>query len=44
VEVWLDRDDVAAGRDTVVETAIRWIRSAYPRRAAGRRIPVNPTD
>jgi len=37
VEVWLDRDDVAAGRDTVVETAIRWIRSHEPRRPEGRR-------
>jgi len=36
VEVWLERDDVAQGRDTVVETAIRWIRSRSLRRATGR--------
>ena len=27
-EVWLTRDDVAAGRDTVVEAALAWISSA----------------
>jgi hypothetical protein len=30
--VWLERDDVAAGRDTVVEAAIRWIDGAQPPR------------
>jgi len=36
--VWLERDDVAAGRDTVVEAAIRWINGApAPRRPTGRR-------
>ena len=25
IRVWLERDDVASGRDTVVEAAIRWI-------------------
>ena len=35
VEVWLTRDDVAHGVDTVVEAAIAWIRTA-PRRPAGR--------
>jgi hypothetical protein len=36
--VWLQRDDVAAGRDTVVEAAVRWIRAGpQPRRPAGRR-------
>ena len=37
--VWLDRDDVAAGRDTVVEAAIRWIESRWPRRPTARRHP-----
>jgi hypothetical protein len=32
VEVWLERDDVAAGRDTVVEAAIRWIKAGPPPR------------
>jgi hypothetical protein len=44
VEVWLERDDVAAGRDTVVEAAVRWIHAQRPRRATGHRIPVNPLD
>jgi hypothetical protein len=35
-EVWLTQDDVLEGRDTVVEAAIAWIESRYPRRAAGR--------
>ncbi len=39
VEVWLERDDVAAGRDTVVEAAVRWINGRRPRRASGRRSP-----
>jgi hypothetical protein len=39
VDVWLERDDVAQGRDTVVEAAIRWIESWSPRRASGRRAP-----
>lgn len=30
--VWLQRDDVAAGRDTVVEAAMRWIDGAQPPR------------
>ena len=38
-EVWLTRDDVAAGRDTVVEAAIRWIEGRYPRRPGGRLSP-----
>jgi hypothetical protein len=38
-EVWLTRDDVAQGRDTVVEAAIEWIRSRSPRHATGRRRP-----
>ncbi len=37
--VWLDRDDVAEGRDTVVEAAIRWIESRWPRRPTARRKP-----
>ena len=36
VEVWLTPDDVAQGRDTVVEAAIRWIMGSYPRRPSGR--------
>lgn len=39
VEVWLERDDVAAGRDTVVEAAVQWIKGRKPRRPAGRRQP-----
>ena len=39
VEVWLERDDIAHGRDTVVEEAMRWIESRLPRRASGRRAP-----
>lgn len=38
-EVWLEREDVAAGRDTVVEAAIRWIESRWPRRATSRQMP-----
>ena len=38
-EVWLDRDDVAAGRDTVVEAAVSWIESRWPRRPTSRRRP-----
>ena len=38
MNVWLKRDDVAAGRDTVVEAAVRWIMAGpQPRRPAGRR-------
>jgi hypothetical protein len=41
VPVWLTPDDVAAGRDTVVLEALRWIREAAggPRRPAGRVMP-----
>jgi hypothetical protein len=39
VEVWLDRDDVAIGRDTVVEAAKRWIEGRYPRSTSGRTRP-----
>jgi len=35
-KVWLERDDVAAGRDTVVQAARRWIEGRHPRRARGR--------
>ncbi len=38
-DVWLDRDDVAAGRDTVVEAAKRWIEGRWPRRPTARRQP-----
>ena len=38
-EVWLTRDDVAQGRDTVVEAAIKWINSRHPRHPTGRRQP-----
>ena len=34
--VWLERDDVAAGRDTVVDAAVRWIAGRRPRRPTGR--------
>ena len=39
--VWLVRDDVAEGRDTVVNAAVEWIRNFEfaPRRATGRRSP-----
>jgi hypothetical protein len=38
VNEWLQRDDVAAGRDTVVEAAIRWIEPRPPpRRPIARR-------
>jgi C-terminal processing protease CtpA/Prc len=37
-EVWLNADDVAVGRDTVVETAIAWIQRPLVRRLSGRRI------
>ncbi len=37
--VWLTRDDVAEGRDTVVEAAIRWIEGRYPRHPTGRLSP-----
>ncbi len=39
VEVWLERDDVVEGKDTVVEVAIRWIEGRTPRRPSGRRAP-----
>ncbi len=39
VEVWLTRDDVAQGRDTVVEAAIEWIKGRQPRHPTGRRQP-----
>lgn len=35
-KVWLERDDVAAGRDSVVEAAIRWIKGHRPRRTRAR--------
>jgi len=35
-KVWLERDDVAAGRDTVVKAAVRWIEGHRPRRTRGR--------
>ncbi len=40
-EVWFTLDDVAEGRDTVVETAIEWIREfeSAPRRPSGRVTP-----
>lgn len=37
--VWLEPDDVAAGRDTVVEAAKRWIEGRRPRRVRGRALP-----
>jgi hypothetical protein len=39
--VWLTPDDVAAGRDSVVDAAVRWIRESTggPRRAGGRVSP-----
>lgn len=37
--VWLQRDDVAAGRDTVVETAIRWIGAHRSNRRPAARQP-----
>jgi len=37
--VWLERDDVAAGRDTVVDAAVRWIEGRQPRHPSGRRRP-----
>ena len=39
VEVWLQPEDAAAGRDSVVEAAIAWIQRPVVRRATGRRIP-----
>jgi len=39
VEVWLERDDVVEGKDTVVEAAIRWIEGWTPRHSSGRRTP-----
>jgi len=36
VEVWFTPEDVAAGRDTVVEAAMAWIRRGVPRRPGGR--------
>jgi hypothetical protein len=38
-EVWLTRDDVAEGRDTVVEAAIKWIEGRWPKRPSGRTQP-----
>ena len=38
-KVWLERDDVAAGRDTVVEAAVRWIEGRRPRRVRDRAQP-----
>jgi len=35
-EVWLTREDVAEGRDTVVEAAIKWIEGRWPKRPSGR--------
>jgi hypothetical protein len=39
VRVWLEQDDVAEGRDTVVEEAMRWIANRAPREAGKRRSP-----
>jgi C-terminal processing protease CtpA/Prc len=39
IKVWLERDDVAAGRDTVVDAAVRWIEGRRPRHPSGRRRP-----
>ena len=39
IEVWLERDDVASGIDTVVEAAIRWIEGPSVRRSGGRLRP-----
>jgi hypothetical protein len=39
VKIWLERDDVANGRDTVVEAAMSWIEGRWPRRATSRRTP-----
>jgi len=39
VEVWLTTDDVAQGRDSVVEAAVEWIMRPSPRRPSGRRSP-----
>jgi len=38
-EVWLERKDVAAGRDTVVDAAVQWIEGRRPRRVRGRALP-----
>jgi len=38
VEFWLTPQDVAEGRDTVVEAAIDWIRRSLPRRPGGRAV------
>jgi len=38
-EVWLTRDDVAEGRDTVVAAAVRWIKGHRVRRPTGRLRP-----
>jgi hypothetical protein len=35
-EVWLTREDVIEGRDTVVEAAKAWILRQRPRRTSGR--------
>jgi hypothetical protein len=37
--VWLERDDVAVGRDTVVEAAVEWIEGRRPRRTRARARP-----
>ena len=36
IKVWLEPDDVAAGRDTVVDAAVRWIDGRRPRRPSSR--------
>ena len=38
-EVWLTREDVIEGRDTVVEAAVDWITRHYPRPVRGRLRP-----
>ena len=37
-EVWLNADDVAVGRDTIVEAAVAWIQRPLVRRPSGRRM------
>ncbi len=41
VEVWLEPEDAASGRDTVVEAAIAWIQRPIVRQSSGRRVPGN---
>ncbi len=42
VEVWLDQDGVAMGRDTVVAAARNWIDSRWRRQPRGRRLLGSP--